>query len=183
MHESLPWVSFSHSPFTHGRDMTMRRCIHHHLHSCVSARKKWSLRYQPWYRNGTVSGLTFVGSCRSLIPGAAPHPHTAPAHRPIAPCTPSGHHPAAPLQPLSQYSPRGLAARPIGIADRARLLENVEYPSCLASCLFVPFALPCQRTGPRLPSSCCMNPPFFYLSYCALIKAALSLDSATSHIA
>ena len=45
----------------------MRRCIRRHLHRCVSARKKSSLRYQPWYRNGTVSGLTFVGSCRSLV--------------------------------------------------------------------------------------------------------------------
>ena len=33
----------------------------------------------------------------------------------------------------------------------------------------------CQRTCPRLPSGCCINPPFFYLSYYALIKAALSV--------
>ena len=66
---------------------------------------------------------------------------------------------------------------------RPRLLGSAGDPGCLASCLFVPFALPCQRTGtcPRLPSStsCCINPgpPFFYLSsYCALIKADLPLS-------
>ena len=50
------------------------------------------------------------------ILGGAPHPHTAPAHQPIAPCTASGHHLAAPLQPLSEYLSSKLVTHPINIS-------------------------------------------------------------------
>ena len=44
-----------------------------------------------------------------------------------------------------------------------------------ALCISLPTHLP------RLPRSCCMNPPFSYLSYYALIKAALSLQLRERH--
>ena len=61
-------------------------------------------------------------------------------------------------QPISQYlSSNSQVSDPPHRHCRPRLLGNVGGPSCLASCLFVPFALPCQRTCPRVPSSCCMS--------------------------
>ena len=44
----------------------------------------------------------------------------------------------------------------------------------------MPFALPCQRACPRLPSSCCMNPNPPFLP--ALIKAALSYTAMRGRV-
>ena len=69
--------------------------------------------------------------------------------------------------PLSQYPPSKLATHPIGTAHRGyldMLVTPIVWLPVYLYPLHCPVNAPVPAPSPRLPSSCCMNPPFSYLS-------------------
>ena len=137
---------------------------------------KISLRFRATHQKHHISIFWCTRGVGALecLPLSSTPPTYSPGQSAHCPLQPQRPPPIVPLTaPISIFVKR--AIDPPHRHCRPRLLENVGDPSCLASCLFVPFALPCQCTCPRLPSSCCMNLPFCYLRHCVLIKAALSL--------